>query len=86
MRALRAALYDGTLGWRLLGRPWDRVDVADEGVDPVLRSVEWLLIFGALVWAVMFVTGVMGGKDLAVHEVFTVLLVVLFRRRRRLDT
>lgn len=57
----------------------------DVGVDPVLRSVEWLLLFGAVVWLVMFLTGVMGGTDLAVHEALTAVAIVLFRRRRRLD-
>lgn len=55
-------------------------------VDPVLSSVEWLLLFGAVVWLVLFLTHVMGGIDLVVHEVLTGLLIVLFRRRRRLDT
>lgn len=59
--------------------------MADIGVDPVLRSVEWLLLLGAAVWLFMFVTGVMGGLDLAVHEVLTAFAIVLFRRRRRLD-
>ena len=53
-------------------------------VDPVLRAVEALLVFGALVWAVMFLTHVMGGLDLAVHEALTGAGIVLFRRRRRL--
>ncbi len=55
----------------------------DVEVDPVLRSVEWLLVFGAVVWLVMFLTSVMEGSDLVVHEVLTGLAVLLFRRRRR---
>ena len=55
----------------------------DVEVDPVLRSVEWLLVFGAVVWLVMFLTNVMDGSDLVVHEVLTGLAVLLFRRRRR---
>ena len=55
----------------------------DVEVDPVLRSVEWLLVFGAAVWLVMFLTSVMEGSDLVVHEVLTGLAVLLFRRRRR---
>lgn len=48
--------------------------------DPALRAVEGLLWFGALVWLVMYATGVMGGVDLALHEVGTGLAVLLFRR------
>ena len=55
-------------------------------VDPVLRSVEWLLILGAVVWLAMFLTDVMGGRDLALHEVLTGLAVLFFRRRRRVDS
>lgn len=36
-------------------------------------------------WLFMFVTDVMGGVDLAVHEVLTAFAIVIFRRRRRLD-
>ena len=55
-------------------------------VDPVLRVVEWLLLFGALVWVFQFITDVMGPIDLAVHEVLTALGIGFFRLRRRQGT
>lgn len=59
--------------------------MAGADVDPVLRAVEWLLLFGAVVWLAMFLTDVMDGPDLAVHEALTALAVLLFRLRRRSD-
>ena len=59
--------------------------MADADVDPVLLSVEWLLLFGAVVWLVMFLTGVMDGPDLVVHEALTAVAVLVFRLRRRSD-
>ena len=52
--------------------------------DPTLRAAEWLMLFGAVVWVVMLATGVMGWSDFLVHELFSVLaLVVLWGMQRR---
>jgi len=64
---------------------WKPETMADADVDPVLLSVEWLLLFGAVVWLVMFLTGVMDGPDLVVHEALTAVAVLVFRLRRRSD-
>lgn len=59
--------------------------MAETDVDPVLRWVEWLLLFGAVVWVVLFLTDALDGLDLVVHEALTAVAVVLFRLRRRSD-
>lgn len=51
--------------------------------DPVLTAVQWLALFGAVVWVVMVVTGVMGGYDFVGHEVFCAAVVVACRLRQR---
>ena len=59
--------------------------MAETDVDPVLRWVELLLLFGAVVWVVLYLTGAMDALDLLVHEVLTAVLLLVFRRRRRSD-
>jgi len=59
--------------------------MADADVDPVLRSVEWLLLFGAVVWLVLYLTDAMDFPDLVVHEALTAVAVLVFRLRRRSD-
>lgn len=59
--------------------------MAETDVDPVLRWVELLLLFGAVVWVVLYVTGAMDALDLLVHEVLTAVLLLVFRLRRRSD-
>ena len=59
--------------------------MAETDVDPVLRWVELLLLFGAVVWVVLYMTDAMDGLDLLVHEVVTVVLLLVFRLRRRSD-
>ena len=59
--------------------------MAETEVDPVLRWVELLLLFGAVVWVVLYVTDAMDALDLLVHEVLTAVLLVVFRLRRRSD-
>ena len=51
--------------------------------DPSLRIAQWLMLFGAVVWAFMLATGVMGVADFAVHELFSLLAFVLLRRLQR---
>lgn len=51
--------------------------------DPSLRIAQWLMLFGAVVWAFMFATGVMGVVDFAVHELFSLLAFVVLRRLQR---
>ena len=51
--------------------------------DPSLRIAQWLMLFGAVVWAFMLATGVMGVVDFAVHELFSLLAFVLLRRLQR---
>ena len=64
---------------------WKPEGVAETDVDPVLRWVELLLLFGAVVWVVLYVTDAMDALDLLVHEVLTAVLLVVFRLRRRSD-
>ena len=59
--------------------------MAETDVDPVLRWVELLLLFGAVVWVVLCLTGAMDALDLLVHEVLTAVLLLVFRLRRRSD-
>lgn len=51
--------------------------------DPSLRIAQWLMLFGAVVWAYMLATGVMGVADFAGHELFSLLAFLLFRRLQR---
>ena len=64
---------------------WKPEGMAETDVDPVLRWVELLLLFGAVVWVVLYLTGAMDALDLLVHEVLTAVLLVVFRLRRRSD-
>lgn len=51
--------------------------------DPSLRIAQWLMLFGAVVWAFMLATGVMGVADFAGHELFSLLAFVVLRRLQR---
>ena len=64
---------------------WKPEGMAETDVDPVLRWVELLLLFGAVVWVVLYLTGAMDALDLLVHEVLTAVLLLVFRLRRRSD-
>ena len=64
---------------------WKPEGMSETDVDPVLRWVELLLLFGAVVWVVLYLTDALDGLDLLVHEVLTAVLLLVFRRRRRAD-
>ena len=51
--------------------------------DPSLRIAQWLMLFGAVVWAYMLATGVLGFADFVLHEVFSLLGFLLLRRLQR---
>lgn len=59
--------------------------MSDTDVDPVLKAVEWLLLFSAVVWLVLFLADDLDFLDLVVHEALTAVAVLVFRRRRRAD-